>query len=166
MELLIIRHAIAEDRDAAARRGVTEFDRALTAKGAKRMKAGAAGLSILVPEIVTIAHSPLRRTRETAAILVARYPQARQASVEALSPGGKPSELERWLAGVAPDTTAVVGHEPDLGQWAARLLSGKAGDFAPLKKGGMCSLRFEGEPRAGDAVLKWTLPPRVLRRLK
>lgn len=166
VELLIIRHAIAEDRAAAASRGVTEFDRALTAKGAKRMKAAADGLRVLAPDIMTVAHSPLRRTRETAEIVVTRYPQAHQVTVDALRPGGEPPVLERWLASVGSDTTAVVGHEPDLGQWITRLLTGQAGDFAPLKKGGMCCLRFAAEPRPGDAVLKWMLPPRALRALR
>lgn len=166
MELVIIRHGIAEDRAKATDRGVSEFDRPLTAKGVQKMAAAADGSRVMVSKLSTVAHSPLQRTRETAAIVAARYPQASQVAVEAMQPGGEPSALEHWLAGAGAGPVAMVGHEPDLGQWISRLLTGAASDFAPLKKGGMCCLRFESDPRPGAAVLKWALPPRVLRKLR
>lgn len=165
MDILIIRHAKAEDPAEAAKRGDTEFDRALTEEGVQQMRAAAESLRALVPEMAVTGHSPLRRARETAEIVAACYPQTRQVAAEPLAPGGEPVALERWLAEAGSGPVAVVGHEPDLGQWIARLLSGRKGGFSPLKKGGICCLRCDGEPRPGGAVLQWLLPPRVLRAL-
>lgn len=163
MHILVVRHAIAEER--GARPGIAEVARALTHEGAQRMSAAAAGLRRLLPSIAVIGHSPLRRARETAEILATTYPSAGMTAVEALAPGGEPMALERWIASAGAGPVAVVGHEPDLGHWIARLLSGEPAPFAPLKKGGACLLHLDHGPAPAAAKLEWMLPPRVLRAL-
>src|SRR5258708_2037921 len=59
MKLLIIRHAIAEDREDFARTGKDDSLRPISDEGKKKMKQGARGLRPLVPEIVLLAPSPL-----------------------------------------------------------------------------------------------------------
>jgi phosphohistidine phosphatase SixA len=84
--------------------------------------------------------------------------------VEGLEPGGSWRTLEPLLAKAPADVTIVwVGHEPDLGAYAARFLG--APYPMPLKKAGACALVFEGAVRAADADLESWLPPRVLRDL-
>lgn len=63
MELLIIRHAIAEDPVEHAKRGRGDDERPLTAKGVERMRQGAAGLRRLVPRVDVLAASPLARAQ-------------------------------------------------------------------------------------------------------
>lgn len=163
MNILVVRHAIAEYR--GARPGIADADRALTDEGVRRMAAAAAGLRHLLSSIAVIGYSPLRRARETAEILATAYPGVHMSEVKALAPGGEPFALERWVAGVDAGPVAVVGHEPDLGRWIARLLAGEPAPFAPLKKGGVCLLHYDRRLTPGAAQLEWMLPPRVLRTL-
>jgi phosphohistidine phosphatase len=62
-------------------------------------------------------------------------------------------------------TIALVGHEPDLGELATWLLSGRLDNWMPLKKGGTCLLEFIDEVEAGEAELCWLLKPKQLRQL-
>jgi phosphohistidine phosphatase SixA len=59
---------------------------------------------------------------------------------------------------------ALVGHEPNLGLLAAHLLlGGAARPILKLKKGGVACLRIQGRP--ASALVRWVLPPALLRRL-
>ena len=58
---------------------------------------------------------------------------------------------------------AVVGHEPDLGVLAARLL-GARGTFE-FRKGAVCRIDVIGWPPDPPGTLVWFAPPRMLRRL-
>jgi len=66
MQLLLIRHAIAEDRFEFARTGQSDYYRPLTERGRARMARGATGLRTLVPDIDVLATSPLTRAVQTA----------------------------------------------------------------------------------------------------
>src|ERR1700757_4992074 len=70
MELLIVRHAIACERD--ARRWPDDGLRPLSARGAARAEPAARGLKRLAAVPLRVWVSPLRRARQTASIL-ARY---------------------------------------------------------------------------------------------
>ena len=65
MKLLLIRHAIAEDRFEFSRTGKSDYYRPLTERGRTRMARGAAGLRTLVPEIDVLATSPLRLSSDS-----------------------------------------------------------------------------------------------------
>ena len=56
---------------------------------------------------------------------------------------------------------ALVGHEPNIGELAARLIGARA----PLefKKGGICRIDFDVFPPKGTGQLRWFVPPRMLR---
>ena len=59
MRLLIIRHAIAEDRDVWAETGKSDDARPLTDDGARKMTRVAGGLVGAVPKLLAVATSPL-----------------------------------------------------------------------------------------------------------
>ena len=162
--VLLIRHAIAEDREAAAASGVSDAERALTGKGRQRMSEVARGLAVLVPELELILTSPLRRARQTAEIVAEAYSGLAVEETAALSPGAPPGSLYRRLA-VGPRCVAVVGHEPDLSEWVSRSLVRGQSAFIQFKKGGACLLTFPTDPQAGQAELRWFCPPAILRRL-
>lgn len=109
------------------------------------------------------------RARQTAEIVAEEFGLPRSAieTVAALAPEGKPNTFLHWLRGHAEvgDPVAIVGHETHLGSLAAWLLTGTAGPWLPIKKGGAVLLEFEGRPRAGGAALVWALPPALLRRV-
>lgn len=171
MELLLVRHAIAEDRARWAAAGRADDARPLTSKGRSRMKRAAAGLDAVLPGLDLLATSPLERAAATAAILSRTFPDARVVELPSLAPGGSRDETLAWLARRKERRVALVGHEPDLGALAAWLIAGDenaAGTPLPplaMRKGGACLLRFAARPRAGSAALRWFLPPSVLRRL-
>jgi phosphohistidine phosphatase len=162
MELLIIRHAIACERD--TKRWPDDAERPLSAPGMTRARRAAAGLRRVAPRPARVLTSPLLRTRQTAAILTqfAAWPKATTCPL--LAPGGSPDALLALLAGSASQRVAIVGHEPDLSHLLATCLSGNAGGAAfEFRKMGVALVAFDGRPRAARGKLVWFVPPRLLR---
>jgi phosphohistidine phosphatase len=167
MQLLVIRHAIAEDRDRWAFSGHPDTERPLTAEGKKKMRRGAAGLRTLVPALDTLASSPLVRAMDTAKIVAREYGGMDVETVGELAPDRTTDDLLPWLRSRDPDAcAAVVGHEPSLGFLVGWLLTGRHESFVELKKGAACLLEFDDPPAPGNATLLWALAPAQLRRLE
>ena len=80
MRLLLIRHAIAEEREDFARTGKDDGLRPLTDDGRKKMKQAARGLRGLVPDIDLLATSPLTRVVAFAERLVSPRSRERRSS--------------------------------------------------------------------------------------
>ena len=113
MRLLVVRHAIAEDRAEFATRHKDDAARPLTPDGRRKMERAAVGLRELVPQIDLLAASPLKRALETAEILAAAYNDVRVERIAELAPGAGVERVIGWLAGQhARGTIAAVGHEP------------------------------------------------------
>ena len=110
--------------------------------------------------------SPLLRTKQTADILAASL--ASKPSVvtsDSLAPAGTPAAVFQELGRhMRKARIALVGHEPNLGELAARLIGARG----PLefKKGGICRIDFEVFPPKGTGQLRWFVPPRMLRSIK
>ncbi len=166
MELLVVRHAIAEEREDWARTGLDDGERPLTREGRRKMRLGAGGLRELVHSIDVLASSPLTRAWQTAEIVSRAYGGIDIARVDALSPDLPPDELLPWLREQREQAhVAVVGHEPHLSSLVTWLLTGTPGHLIELKKGAACLLELHGTPREGVATLLWALTPGQLRRL-
>ena len=168
MQLLVVRHAIAEDREEFARTGADDSLRPLTPEGRRRMRRAARGLRRLVPRLGLLASSPLTRAAQTAQVLADVYGGAETATFPELEPGAHPGALVDRLRALDadPDPVAVVGHEPDLGALVAWLVTGHGRSFMELKKGAACLLEFEDAPEAGAGQLLWAVTPGQLRRLR
>src|SRR5204863_491173 len=87
MRLLVVRHAIAEDREAFARSHKDDAARPLTPDGRRKMERAALGLKELVPELELLAASPYKRALETAEIIAHAYGDQRVERVPELAPG-------------------------------------------------------------------------------
>jgi phosphohistidine phosphatase len=163
MQLLIIRHAIAEDLPEGSTK--TDERRALTSEGRKRMRQVAKALVRMV-RIDRLGSSPLVRAMETAEIVAEAHGNVDIAMVEALRPGSDPEALVAWLdqAGHG-NVAAVVGHEPHLSMLATWLISGRNESHIELKKGGACLIELADRPSAGCGRLLWLLTPKQLRGL-
>ena len=162
MELLIVRHAIAFERD--RRRWRDDGARPLSPAGIKQSRRAAAGLKEFTKAPDRLLTSPLVRARQTAQILtdVAGWPQAEEASE--LSPGAPTLAVLNLLGKDRSKLVAVVGHQPGLGQLLAACLLGEGGTLpVEMKKNAAACVWFEGAPRAGRAALKWLATPRMLR---
>lgn len=165
MRLLLIRHAVAEEREDFARTGKDDRLRPLTDEGRRKMKQGARGLRQLVPGIDLLATSPLTRAAQTGAILDSVYDGLKEVEVEQLAPEATPEDFLRWLRKRKEETVAVVGHEPSLSLILSWLLTGNERRIFAFRKGGACLLEFSDEPGAGTATLLWALTPGQLREL-
>lgn len=155
MRCLVIRHAPAEST-------WPDAERPLSAAGASLLRQVRGPLQALVPDTRRVAHSPLRRARETA-ILLSEVFAVPVVETPALAPGNL-DDLLPWLISQG-DTTALVGHEDDLSYWVCHMLTGQAGRFFHFERAGACLLEFRGPPRPGDGELRWLLPPEQLARM-
>jgi phosphohistidine phosphatase len=166
MQLLIVRHGIAEDKADFAKTGKSDDLRPLTAEGKEAMARNAEGLREIVPEISELVTSPLVRAVETAEIVAHAYGIEIDATTDALSPDAPFEKLVEWIGERAKrEVVAVVGHEPHLSGLATWLMSGMKDPRIELKKGGACLLTFRGAPKAGTGTLEWSLHPKHLRAL-
>jgi len=164
-ELYIMRHGIAAIRSAAT--VMDDAKRPLTLEGKEKMAEIAAGLVRAGLEADWIVSSPLVRAVETAEIVgEALSSKPPLDFCDALSPGGDPAVLITFLAKRSNRRRVlVVGHEPDLGELAARLIGAGRNANMPFKKGGCCLLTFSEFPPKSPGRLVWWLTPRVTRKL-
>jgi phosphohistidine phosphatase len=162
LELYLIRHGVAAERGEDY---PDDSKRPLTGTGIARLRAEAKGLERLGVTFDQIIASPLARAKQTADILAeAGKSKAPVALIDALAPAGTPSAVIQELAKYAKKTrVALVGHEPNLGELAAKLIGARAP--IAFKKGAICRIDFEQLPPKGVGQLRWFLPPRVLRKL-
>jgi phosphohistidine phosphatase len=162
MELLIVRHAIAFERD--VRRWPEDAERPLSPQGVARAEKAAAGMRQLVRPPARVLTSPLTRARQTAAILTQRAGWPRAIECAELAPGVAPEALLTILRRMPEPRIAVIGHEPGLGRLVAASLAGTpAAEAFRFKKMGAALLTFQGAARLSGARLTWFLPARVLR---
>lgn len=164
-ELYIMRHGLAAERSVTT--VMEDAKRPLTPEGKQKMREIAAGLIRAGLEADWIVSSPLARAVETAEIVAdAQESKPPLDLCEALRPGGDPEALVTFLAKRSNRRRVlVVGHEPDLGQLAARLIGAGRNANMPMKKGGCCLISFTTFPPKSPGRLMWWLPPRVMRKL-
>jgi phosphohistidine phosphatase len=185
MQVLLIRHAIAEDREVFREQThLDDSERPLTSKGRTKMKKAARGLRNCAGQVHVLATSPLVRAVATARIVSKRCAYPFPTEVEALSPDRDPREFLAWLARSRPAPVepsgghedpgegradsmiiAAVGHEPHLSRFIGWSVTGRDDPLGTLKKGGACMLRFDQEVAAGAAAIEWLLQAGQLRRL-
>ena len=165
MQLLVIRHAIAMDREEHAKSGRPDSDRPLTDTGRRRMRKNARGLQRVSPRPDLLATSPWLRAADTARVVAETLGIERMEPVDVMLPDHHPRDLAAWLDERRDvPTIAVVGHEPHLGEVVTWLMGGK-GSNVEFKKGGACLLRIDDKVDAGSALLLWHLTPAQLRGL-
>jgi phosphohistidine phosphatase len=165
MDLLVIRHAIAIDRD-DPRAPADDADRPLTRRGRRRLRSAVRGLARLGVGVDRVLHSPWTRAAETADLLgpIVEGDLAGARRATTLLTQSPRAELYTELAGLG-GRAAVVGHQPWLGELIAALTVGAAhlGGALDLRKGGVAWL--DGDPTPGGMRLRAFLPPRALRRI-
>lgn len=165
LDLYLVRHAIAHERDAS--RWPDDGKRPLSPQGESRFRLAARGLKRIVPAVDVLLSSPLVRALQTAQILreEARWPDPQP--VRAFGSGQRVTQAVTALRDYSDTTSvAVVGHEPNLSELAAHLLAGAGENLAlEVKKGGVVCLGLDGGARPDSAWLRWSLSPKLLRAL-
>ena len=166
MQLLVIRHGIAEEAETFAATGLNDSQRPLTKSGKRKMKEVAAGLREIVETVDVIGASPLLRAQQTAEIVAKAYGDVPVLTVQALSPGSEPSDLVEWVGQHASaEVVAIVGHEPHLGMLVTWLMTGSRDSRVEMSKGGAALLEFSSRLAAGSGELQWVLTGSQLRRM-
>lgn len=150
-EIYLIRHGIAADRKLHS----NDEERPLTDKGQRKTKKVAKRLHKLGKEFDLILTSPLVRSRQTADILQAVGLSSQIEESPALAPDGNIYSwlgwFEKWRHHSSGKCLALVGHQPDLSNWAEILVWGDAKEKLILKKAGVIGLTL---PATGTPVGK------------
>ncbi len=162
MHLFVVRHGIAED----AKPGQDDASRALTHSGTRKLRRSIQGVRELGWRFERVLTSPWLRATQTADLL-APVSDHSPITTELLCKSPQ-SELLALIAEVTAPTkkqhgTAVVGHEPWLGELVAWLAFGdrRHGDQIDFKKGGVVWL--DGTSVAGGMQIRAIVTPRILR---
>jgi phosphohistidine phosphatase len=162
LELYLVRHGVAAERGADY---PDDSKRPLTSDGIARMRKEAKALAALGVDFDLIVSSPLVRTKQTADILAQAAPsQPSVTTSDSLAPAGTPTAVFQELSKhMRKARIALVGHEPNIGELAARLIGSRTP--VEFKKGAICRIDFEVFPPKGHGHLRWFVTPRMLRKL-
>lgn len=131
MELILWRHADAED-------GKPDGARELTEKGHKQAARMAKWLAARLPEEFTVLASPAARAQQTARALREDFK-----TIADLDTPASAKDLLRACGWPRGGTVVAVGHQPTMGEVAALLLSGSAAQWS-VKKGAIIWLALHG----------------------
>jgi phosphohistidine phosphatase len=160
-ELYLIRHGVAAER---GENYPDDTKRPLTSEGMQKLRKEAKALVALDVAFDVILTSPLVRTRQTAEIIAAGFrTQPPIVNMAALAPGGTHNAIiEELSKQQRKHKIALVGHEPGIGELAARLIGlRRALEF---KKGAICRIDVVALPPTGPGDLRWFITPRILRK--
>jgi phosphohistidine phosphatase len=162
LELYLIRHGIAAER---GEQYPDDSKRPLTSQGISRLKQEAKGLDELDVSIGVFLTSPLVRAKQTADVLaegMKGHPPV--ITTDSLAPAGATAAVMQEISKhLRKGSIALVGHEPNMGELAARLIGGRAP--IEFKKGAVCRIDFDVPPPKGIGMLRWFLTPKMLRKL-
>jgi phosphohistidine phosphatase len=160
MDLILWRHADAQEAEPASdRQEMMRRDllRSLTGRGQKHAARMAAWLDQQMGETTRILVSPALRCEQTALNLGRKFKTS-----ELLGPHGSVDDLleaVQWPESKTP--VLVVGHQPTLGQTAARLLGLPQVDLS-VRKGGVWWLRSREREGRWQTVLLAVQSPDLL----
>ncbi len=167
MELYLLRHGIAEERDSVKYRD--DSKRPLTPEGVKKMRQITKGAKNFGVEFDLILSSPYMRAKQTAdifakgfkALETLRFTRNLEPTV---SHSHLISELNQKYTAKC-HAIVLVGHEPFLSGLMSRLLIGTQELQLDFKKGGLAKLSLESLTQKQCARLSWLLTPKQLRQM-
>lgn len=158
MDLILWRHAEAEELGEIGHSPQDDLARRLTSRGEKQALRMAAWLNRQLPDSARVLASPARRCEQTALALGARYKLRPELAPDAAAPT-QLLELVQWPLSKSP--VVVVGHQPMLGQVIAQLLGFKESECT-LKKGALWWLRTRERDGHCQTVVVTVQSPELL----
>jgi phosphohistidine phosphatase len=154
MEVYLVRHGLAGERGTYT----DDRQRPLTNKGRQKTTNVAERLLAIGVKFDLILSSPLVRASQTAEILQQQGLSSTIKTYLPLQPDGEIEEWLQWLQQWQPEhpdsTVALVGHQPDLGNWAEILIWGTVKRQLVVKKAGVIGLSL---PSIGTPIGRSTL---------
>ncbi len=161
-DLYLIRHGIAAERELYP----SDEERPLTKEGDRKTRKVAQKLLDLGLKFDIVLSSPLVRARQTAEILIEAGLSSKLENFSELAPNG---DINLWLdwyqawSKTGGKSLALVGHQPDLGNWAELLVWGEAREVLVVKKAGVIGINL---PRTGSwlglSQLFLLTPPKLI----
>jgi phosphohistidine phosphatase len=134
----LIRHGVAAERGDAH---PDDTKRPLTSDGIQKLRKEAKALLVLDVTFDVILTSPLVRTRQTAETIAAAFRNPPPIiNLRALAPGGAHNAIIDELSKQHRRHRTLVGHEPGIGELAARLIGLRRS--LEFKKGGIAGLMW------------------------
>ena len=166
MDLYVLRHGIAEDRD--SQKYPDDTERPLTRKGFERLILQTKGMNSIALSLDLIMTSPLLRAVQTAEVVHEELADSGPLVVsDSLVPWAEPQEFLTELrdARARVGSVMIVGHEPHLSGLVSLISSGTLDCAIRLKKGALCMLRISslGSGRCGR--IEWSLTPKQMLKL-
>jgi phosphohistidine phosphatase len=160
-QVYLIRHGIALDL------ALSEIDetRPLTTEGEKKTQKIAQEIQAIGVTFDLILTSPLLRATQTAEILRDMGLTQTIETFPPLAPDGKIENWLNWWETWQKNNIALVGHQPNLGNWAELLIWGKAEGKMVVKKAGIIGLNCpETRSPLGESELFLLTSPKWLLR--
>ena len=157
MDLILWRHAEAEEAADGALRMGDDLQRRLTSRGEKQALRMAEWLDRQLPGSARIVVSPARRCEQTALALGRKFKTRPELAPDATA--AQLLELVQWPLSKAP--MLVIGHQPTLGQCIAQLLGFNESDCA-VKKGALWWLRTRERDGEMKAIVVAVQSPELL----
>lgn len=158
MELILIRHGKAESRSD----NKPDPERELTASGLKKLELTMPALGNLVKGIfqAQLWSSPHARTAQTAELISDKFHLPDIKYFDFIANGDFNALIRALEKADSSRTIILVGHEPFLSDWCARLCDMRL----PFKKGAAAGLEItDTDPAQAD--LMWFMQPSVLSRI-
>jgi phosphohistidine phosphatase len=162
MDLHIIRHAWAEERD--EKKWPNDDLRPLTEKGKKRFREVAAVLVKRGVEPTLIATSPLVRCRQTAEILAGEVSgQVEVIELDELRPEGDMVALVEKTSTLAKKHSSIVwvGHDPCVSDYFSFLIASSDVSIR-FAKGAVAAIRFDDDVMPSEGELQWFATAKLL----
>lgn len=161
--LYLIRHGIAAERGTYTQ----DEERPLTEQGQVKTRQIAQRLRQLDLHFDLIQTSPLVRARQTAEILKSVGLSRAMEIHPELAPSGTCDRWLQWLATWQQSSPtaclALVGHEPNLSEWAEQLIGTQSLGHLVLKKAGVIALQLpDAKAALGNSNLFWLTAPKFL----
>ncbi|HTZ97524.1 MAG TPA: phosphohistidine phosphatase SixA [Terriglobales bacterium] len=159
MIIYFLRHASAGEPFASPKK---DEKRALDKEGIEQCGMVGRVLAALDVQVDTIISSPLKRSTQTASLVGNELSYEGKLQLEnALRPGASYTDFRRMLEKYArQESIMVVGHNPNLSEFAGRVISEPGCEAnVDLKKGAVAKV----DMGRNSAVLQWCITPRLLR---
>jgi phosphohistidine phosphatase len=158
MDLYLIRHA---DALPLGEGGIVEdAERPLSDVGKGQAKALAAALNKRGVHLTRLLSSPALRAKQTAEFMLAVWSGA-PVPLEVcdnLAIGFKSRKLARTLEDYTDSALALIGHQPDLAEFAAWLVGSRKARL-DLAKGGVACVNCANGVAKGGGTLEWLVTP-------
>lgn len=164
IKIIVVRHAVAMDREIFSVEGKPDGQRPLTQKGKREFKKFLKKTKHHLKDAEMILTSPYLRASQTAELLRKEFKSLKFLETSDLKAESNPQKLITSLKKMKSNSVILVGHEPFLSTFVSLLLAGTKRQIIEIKKGGIVVLSVKDLQSlgVGKAVLLWSMNPSII----